>query len=309
MNTLKIILLILILPFLDIFALDTLTTKYFPLHVGDYWVYNYHSWGYSYNTTYRVKASVVQSFIKENHIYYSIINHPVDYLNNMFTRVDSISGGLVKYDSLNTCGYYYKEDLVDSLSAGLNQYIYFCHPNYVRKLCSQIDTLNIFGQYHERKKFSWGFLIGSHSISWSSSFTKDFGLTNYTYNDIYIYSSGVTVTLIGCKINGVIFGDTSLTQIIGVSSSIPDKSELYQNYPNPFNPSTNIKYKTSNNKFITIKIFDILGKEITTLVNEKKNAGEYEVEFDGSNMPSGMYFYCLLINGLRVDTKRMVMIK
>jgi len=77
------------------------------------------------------------------------------------------------------------------------------------------------------------------------------------------------------------------------SNSEPADFKLYQNYPNPFNPSTKIKYEVPENGNITLKVFDVLGKEISVLVNEKQNTGIYEVNFDGNNLPGGVYFYKL----------------
>ncbi|MCX6165291.1 MAG: T9SS type A sorting domain-containing protein [Ignavibacteriae bacterium] len=93
-----------------------------------------------------------------------------------------------------------------------------------------------------------------------------------------------------------------------ISEIIPSTFELKQNYPNPFNPSTNIKYQIANSKWITLKIFDILGREVVTLVNEKQSPGVYEVTFDGSGLSSGMYFY-KLVSGDFSETKKMVLIK
>ena len=70
-----------------------------------------------------------------------------------------------------------------------------------------------------------------------------------------------------------------------------EKFHLFQNYPNPFNPVTSIQYAVSSMQFVTLKVYDFLGREIATLVNEEKPAGEYEVEFDGGNLSSGIYFY------------------
>jgi len=94
-----------------------------------------------------------------------------------------------------------------------------------------------------------------------------------------------------------------------ISSEIPSEYKLYQNYPNPFNPSTNIKYQITNNKFIILKVFDMLGKEIATLVNEKQSPGTYEVNFDGSNLSTGIYFYRLSVDGNIIDTKKLVLLK
>ncbi len=66
---------------------------------------------------------------------------------------------------------------------------------------------------------------------------------------------------------------------------------LQQNYPNPFNPSTRIAFSIPNSSFVSLKVFDILGNEISTLVNRELTSGSYEVEFIGKEIPSGVYFY------------------
>jgi len=83
---------------------------------------------------------------------------------------------------------------------------------------------------------------------------------------------------------------------------------LQQNYPNPFNPSTSIQYAISSTQFVTLKVYDLLGREVATLVNEEKTTGSYEVEFNGNNLTSGIYFYKLQA-GSFVETKKMVLIK
>ncbi|KXK55077.1 MAG: 5'-nucleotidase [Chlorobi bacterium OLB5] len=94
----------------------------------------------------------------------------------------------------------------------------------------------------------------------------------------------------------------------------PNQFRLYQNYPNPFNPTTSIKYEMPKNVQVTIKVYDILGKEVFSY-SEYKLAGSYEVKFDGSNLASGMYFYKLVVgdnsnNGVRyTETKKMVLLK
>jgi len=92
-------------------------------------------------------------------------------------------------------------------------------------------------------------------------------------------------------------------------NSVPDKFELYQNYPNPFNPATNLEFGIPDLGFVSLKVYDVLGHEVKTLVNENKPAGRYEVTFNGTGLPSGVYFYSLLINGNVMDTKRMGLLK
>jgi hypothetical protein len=113
----------------------------------------------------------------------------------------------------------------------------------------------------------------------------------------------------GYDIYGSIF---DLSKIVNVdeqkSGNVPKQFALYQNYPNPFNPSTLISYQLPANSFVVLKVFDILGKEVTTLVNKEQNAGTYEVEFDGSNITSGVYFYQLKSECF-IETKKFVLMK
>ena len=90
-------------------------------------------------------------------------------------------------------------------------------------------------------------------------------------------------------------------------SNVPKTYKLYQNYPNPFNPTTTLKYEIPKDAEVTIKVYDLLGREVFS-INEYKKAGSYEVKFDGSNLASGMYFYAFEVNGYK-DTKKMVLVK
>ena len=89
---------------------------------------------------------------------------------------------------------------------------------------------------------------------------------------------------------------------------IPSEFSLKQNYPNPFNPSTKIKFDVPAESFITLKVYDLLGNEIAILVNEDKNAGVYEIDFNGYGLPSGIYFY-KLTTGNFSETKKLVLMK
>jgi hypothetical protein len=110
-----------------------------------------------------------------------------------------------------------------------------------------------------------------------------------------------------------------ITSVVQTSSNLPKQFMLYQNYPNPFNPTTKIRYSipavrtsfpstSGGMKFIKLKVYDILGNEITTLVNEEKPTGNYDVEFDGSNLPSGVYFYRLQAGNF-INTKKFILLK
>ena len=88
----------------------------------------------------------------------------------------------------------------------------------------------------------------------------------------------------------------------------PSKFLLYQNFPNPFNPTTKINYSIPRRNNVVIKVYDLLGKELTTLVNEEKTPGDYEVTWSASNLPNGVYFYRMQA-GSFVETKKMFLVK
>lgn len=113
------------------------------------------------------------------------------------------------------------------------------------------------------------------------------------------------------KISGMYLAKSKLTSIGNQESSLPEVYKLSQNYPNPFNPTTTIHFSIpdvkSQNK-VSLKIYDILGREIRTLVNEVKSPGNYEVTFDASQLSSGIYFYSLNAGNF-IQTKKMILMK
>jgi hypothetical protein len=109
-----------------------------------------------------------------------------------------------------------------------------------------------------------------------------------------------------------IFWKAELTYVNPVSINenfnSPDRFYLYQNSPNPFNPTTIIKYQIPKSGFVSLKVFDVLGNEVETLVNKEKSAGTYELVFDATDLSSGIYFYKLQAGDFTA-TKKMIVIK
>jgi hypothetical protein len=99
----------------------------------------------------------------------------------------------------------------------------------------------------------------------------------------------------------------AITGINDKSGTIPTVYNLYQNYPNPFNPSTIIRFDLPEAGFVTMKIYNILGKEVRTLVNEFRNAGKFNITFEGSNLPSGIYIYTIKANNFSSVRKMMLL--
>lgn len=106
----------------------------------------------------------------------------------------------------------------------------------------------------------------------------------------------------------ICFTTTTLTNSGSNFNTLPEKFTLSQNYPNPFNPTTNIKYQIADNSFVTLKIFDVIGREVKTLVNETKTPGSYSVDFNASDLSSGVYFYKIQAGDFS-ETKKMMLIK
>ena len=101
---------------------------------------------------------------------------------------------------------------------------------------------------------------------------------------------------------------SEVISIQNISTEIPASFSLSQNYPNPFNPTTSIKFDITKSSLVKISVFDITGKEIEVLVNEKLDAGTYQTEWNGMSYSSGVYFCRLITDGF-VETKRMMLLK
>ncbi len=99
-----------------------------------------------------------------------------------------------------------------------------------------------------------------------------------------------------------------LVDVNDENEQYPKKFYLEQNYPNPFNPTTTISYSIPKRGLVQLKVYDILGKEVATLVNEEKPAGNYSVKFSGSDLPSGVYFYTLRVNNF-VQSRKMILLR
>ncbi|MGV8017043.1 MAG: T9SS type A sorting domain-containing protein [Ignavibacteria bacterium] len=147
---------------------------------------------------------------------------------------------------------------------------------------------------------NWGYQIPDTSFG-SAWYDKIYSINNNvwaytTYNNKGIYS-----------ITG---GDSTIyLGVRNISNEVPAKYELFQNYPNPFNQSTIINLQTSITGHVFLKVFDITGKTVEILINEKLKPGTYEVRFDGGRLSSGIYFYQLQADNNIVKTRKMLMIK
>ena len=205
------------------------------------------------------------------------------------------------------------EDYVLSIhQVGNNKY-----PKLTWSLNNEPDVRNKTSNAYKIERRTRNSGLGAWSV-WSN--IANLGGTVSTYIDYSINTAGggdkeaeyrITAIDIGNNQSPqqsvvIIYGMGGLDKISSIDNVI--EYELNQNYPNPFNPSTKISYSIKEDGFVTLKVYDILGVEIATLVNEPKTAGSYEAEFNAAQLPSGMYIYKLQ-SGAFTDVKKMMLTK
>ena len=290
---------------------------FLPLNIGNTWVYYYSgAWPFAYFSGFE-KYRIISKYYAHGKTYFKfshvrvVLSGPSNvvlqsrlFKDTAAIRIDSLTGNIFRNDTCHGS----QEMLVDSLRARLNDTSITCEPTVDDTvICSDTNSIKYFDTLRVSRKFDMpGFEGQTIQI-----YAKNLGLINYTFQ---IFTNVTWGSLKGCVINGVVYGDTGLVGIKQISNKVPDVFSLHQNYPNPFNPVTKIMFdipldsRIRGNDIITLKIYDALGKEVAALINEQLNPGTYEVEWDGSNFPSGVYFY-KLINSDYVETRKMVLIK
>jgi len=286
-----------------VYSIDTAAVKYYPLAVGNSWTYS-HFW-YPYGGGYNYKETVTGTTITNGHFYYIITIRQGISQTTELRRIDSVKNMILIYNNTNPCPWLQNEITGDSIGAHIG--------DSSKVACGSIykmdDTSNItaFGLSRKGKTFEW---TDHFEHGEFKRFVKDIG---YYSTTSYGPFSNLYINLLGCVINGILYGDTSLTGVNQISSNIPDNFSLSQNYPNPFNPTTNIKFQIAKSSNVKLTIYDVIGKEVEILVDKKLEAGGYQADFDGTNLPSGVYYYQLTVNSEQLtkytETKKMVLIK
>ncbi len=205
--------------------------------------------------------------------------------------------------------------------------------SYLDELDAASDVLPVFVTEFGTQTYSgdgtndFGFaqkyidLMAQKKISWTNwNYSDDFrsgavwknpntGANNGPWTDANLKESGLWIKdKISNPADDFPIDVTSVTDPAVLTTEISDRFEVYQNYPNPFNPTTKIKYSIPQSSFVSLRVYDLLGEEIMTLVNEEKSIGNYEVEFNGSNLSSGIYFYRFQ-SGSFIETKKLILVK
>jgi hypothetical protein len=151
----------------------------------------------------------------------------------------------------------------------------------------------------ERRKFVFEGMPYNFNDFWHVEITDSIGMTRF-------FNVGPDWQWIGATINGKEYG--TILSVDNHGRDVPTDYSLSQNYPNPFNPTTTINYQLPTTSYVSLKVYDAIGREITTLVNELKNAGNYTATFNASQLSSGLYFYVLKA-GSFTSTRKMLLLK
>ncbi|MCX7833304.1 MAG: T9SS type A sorting domain-containing protein, partial [Ignavibacteria bacterium] len=194
----------------------------------------------------------------------------------------------------------YGQNFVTVIPGNIRVNSIYKYNNYV---FAQADTYNL--PYYIQKNFY---------VSTDKGFTfikRTQGLDSVSISSMVYYNNYIYIAVANYGTTNVAIYKRLLQDLIGIKKEegvIPESYALYQNYPNPFNQSTVIKFQIKSNELVELKVFDINGKELSTLVNENLLAGLYQITFDAGNLPSGVYLYKLSV-GKYSEVKKMIFVK
>jgi hypothetical protein len=284
------------------------TTEFYPLNDGNYWEY----WGRSafFFDWYKMTLEVIGDTLLNNKDY-KIIKREV-YLDSVgdpaiyYSYLRSDSNKIYKYENINDCDsleyIYYDFSRSDSSIWSICPTYYanfrgvFSDKLYYIELANIITEVKTFNYVNASSQDT---VWAPMSSPTTETIAKGIGIISEMNWDFAYFK------LYGMRINGKVYG--KFTSIVNRKKTVKGFA-LYQNYPNPFNPSSTIKFAIPKSENVTIKLFDILGREVDTIVNEYKNAGTYEIIFNGIGLSSGIYFYRIYA-GEHFGTKEMILLK
>jgi hypothetical protein len=264
------------------------------------------AYSYAFNTQADVDYILVQYKVKNtnstalSNVYAGLYTwmSPLGYYN---------SGNITRLNTVNKLAYTYNSGDTTNLYLGVglltNQTLNF-------KIYTSSEILNGFTTQEKWDGLSNGIVNDSLGPG-GNPFVLSAGPFNLAPNQVetigFAILNGTSTTDLITKNNQarLKYGTVGITNI---STEIPRVFSLSQNYPNPFNPTTNIQFGVPKNSFVNIKVYDLLGREVATLLNEHKQAGTYMVDFNAASLSSGVYFYRMQA-GQFADIKRMVVIK
>ena len=288
--------------FFGLISSNNFAQSAFPLEEGNTWYYEV---TYPPQPPLSYMFQVVYDTLMPNGKSYWILE-PTDMFGGRYIRSDSV---YVYYWDPDCDGGIGCEKSVFNISSSLGNEDTINWAGYWSATLQGFIQTTLFNQSTNIYSYSLGGLIFA-----DIELSNRFGYSWFEYHGDYQFQPDVW-ELKGCIISDTFYGEMTNVQR---GKEIPDRMELYQNYPNPFNPSTKIRFTISDFGFTTLKVYDVLGNEVATLVNEEKPAGEYEIEFSISSiqnpgsgigyLASGIYFYKLKV-GEFIQTKKMTLLR
>ena len=284
--------------------------NFYPMQKSNFW---------QYKSTYveRIQGEVVgeathyytvsisgDTILPNNKRYFLVDCSDKRTVHPRFQRIDSATAQVFAFDNSNGG----KEYLIDSLRAPAFSLFAGCRLTSIPYTgVTKVDSQNYFGsRFLSRHYATLAGLSSSPYIVFTLA--QGLGITTMKVgsSDFDQYDGNSTDdTLVYAKLTGKTFG--TLVSVANKLETV-NRFVLYQNYPNPFNPATTIEYQLLTRSDVILRVFDILGKEVSALVNEKQNAGIHSITFSANNLSTGLYFYQLQAGHL-VKTKKLILIK
>lgn len=260
--------------------------EFYPLHIGDFWKYKGSEDRGQFKTT-RYVWAVKDTLMQDNNIYtmlyYESYGGPYPGKGYYLERVDNTTAAVLGWNSVDSSSnikYKFSSCLGDTFTRFSSIAFY------------RYDDKSYAGIYY--------FLYPDLTYS-GHSFTKGLGLSSETFDGGY-------ESLVGAVIDGKVYGDTTVSGVEKNLNITPSEYKLFQNYPNPFNPTTIIKYSIPKRSYVSLNVYDLLGRKVQTLVDGEKLAGEYTVNFSAKNLASGVYIYALRSGGYSFS-KKLILLK
>ena len=291
---------------------EAFADAHFPLGIGDYWQYVVHSSDSEAPFTRDSSAYSLEvlgdTTMPNGSDYRKILYKPIYPSGDSsldFERLDPMRASVYKYDTAGPSD----EVQIDSLMSqpGDTSRCLSDIPNSVfpssfyTSICSSTMSETVFGMATSVKEFS-----GSNSvlIAFTRYLASGLGVVNASYG----YDFGVTgISLVYARLSGAEYG-TKIVLGVQTGPRAPETFKLYQNYPNPFNPTTVIKFEVRGSGLVSLKVYNVLGQLVKTLVDKVESPGSHAVTFDAAGLASGVYFYRLAA-GSYVMTKKMLLLK
>lgn len=268
--------------------------EFYPNNIGNSWSYwwVYYNAELDYYEAGRDKIVISKDTVVNNLKYWLMQydNHGYGHYAKYLERIDSTTGNVLRIDDLSSEEIFCVDNLYahvgDTILVSNNRYLLYCDKMVVKSIR---DT--ILNNFHTTIREVEGIPYTRKLI-----FARNIGLLG----------SGKNYWIDSAIVNGIIF--SNITDIKKDDSQIVSEFVLQQNYPNPFNPTTNISYSVSKPSYVSIILYDLLGREVSKIVNEYKSTGNYTIVFDGSVLSSGIYFYQMKANDF-IETKKMILLR